>query len=350
MECAMPRSDGVVTTLSVAGAIGLVFVTSAPGHSYQPETHRALSTTAVDRSDLHLILRTQLGVDEGIRFAINGEIVRAWVGIGAHLEDVPPVRSLNHFHSPLKAWADAGGPLGQSSVYWQQNPNQGLVGTWSWPLARQRFFDFLTLPSPAARAQALADTARALGQVMHVVQDAASPAHAREDPHLVHEGYEARIEALLGLPSNLPAASIFTTTGDPRAPVPVARLIDSDAYRGTVQTYATGAQAGLAEYTSGGYVSDDTIFRGFTLPRRESLGPAVFDPPADTPGARRYFPKATDGDTVSHFVAEGALYERLLFRGQLVGGFMLDDKVYEDYAARLIPRAVGYSAGLLNYF
>ena len=60
--------------------------------------------------------------------------------------------------------------------------------------------------------------------------------------------------------------------------------------------------------------------------------------------------KTTDGDTVSHFVAEGALYERLLSRGQLVGGFMLDDKVYEDYAARLIPRAVGYSAGLLNYF
>ncbi len=97
-------------------------------------------------------------------------------------------------------------------------------------------------------------------------------------------------------------------------------------------------------------MSDDTIFLGFALPRRESLGPAVFDPPADTPGARRYFPKTTDGDTVSHFVAEGALYERLLFRGQLVGGFMLDDKVYEDYAARLIPRAVGYSAGLLNYF
>jgi hypothetical protein len=117
-----------------------------------------------------------------------------------------------------------------------------------------------------------------------------------------------------------------------------------------VPSYSVGADAGLAEYTSGGYVSDDTIFLGFALPRRESLGPAVFDPPADTPGARRYFPKTTDGDTVSHFVAEGALYERLLFRGQLVGGFMLDDKVYEDYAARLIPRAVGYSAGLLNYF
>src|SRR5262249_44046089 len=74
------------------------------------------------------------------------------------------------------------------------------------------------------------------------------------------------------------------------------------------------------------------------------------DPPADTPGARRYFPKTVDGDAIGHFVAEGALYERPAFRGQLVGGFVLDDKVYEDYAARLIPHAVGYSAGLLNYF
>jgi hypothetical protein len=200
---------------------------------------------------------------------------------------------------------------------------------------------------------------------MHMVQDAASPAHTREDPHLIHDGYEARIEelrmsrdaalrsrfqAFLDASSTLPSTSIFTPTGDPRAPVPVARLVDSDRYAGTVPSYSVGADVGMAEYTSGGYVSDDTIFLGFALPRRESLGPAVFDPPADTPGARRYFPKTTDGDTVSHFVAEGALYERLLFRGQLVGGFMLDDKVYEDYAARLLPRAVGYSAALLNYF
>jgi hypothetical protein len=365
MEFAMARPGRVLTTISVAGVIGLVLGMVEAVHSYQPETHRAISTTAVDRSNLDLILKTQFGVDEGIRFAINGEIVRAWIGIGANLEDAPPVRSLNHFHSPLRPWADAGGPLGQSSVYWQQNPNQGLGGTWSWPVARQRLLDFLTLPGPAAREQALADTARALGQVIHLVQDAASPAHTREDPHLIHDGYEARIEelrasldatlrsrfaSLLAAPSTLPATSIFTSTGDPQAPGPVARLIDSDGYRGTVQTYAIGAQAGLSEYTSGGYVSDDTIFLGFALPRRESLGPATFDPPVDTPGARRYFPKTTDGDTIAHFVAEGALYERLLFRGQLVGGFILDDRVYEDYAAQLIPRAVGYSAGLLDYF
>ncbi len=354
-----------VVTVSAAGVLGLLLGIIEPARSYAPGTHAEIGATAVDRSNLDAILKTQYGVDRGSTFAINGQTVQGWIAIGATREDFPEVRSLNHFHSPLKPWADAGGPLGQSSVYWQQNPNQGLGGTWSWPVARQRLFDFLTLPGPAAREQALADTARALGQVMHLVQDAASPAHTREDPHLIHDGYEARIEelrvsldatlrsrfaALLAAPSTLTATTVFTSTGDPRAPVPVARLIDGDGYRGTVQTYATGAQAGLAEYTSGGYVSDDTIFLGFALPRRESLGPATFDPPVDTPGARRYFPKTTDGDVITHFVAEGALYERLLFRGQLVGGFILDDRVYEDYAAQLIPRAVGYSAGLLDYF
>lgn len=31
-------------------------------------------------------------------------------------------------------------------------------------------------------------------------------------------------------------------------------------------------------------------------------------------------------------------------------GFVLDSRVYEDYAALLLPRAIGYSAGLLDYF
>jgi hypothetical protein len=356
--------DRFVPTATVAGVLGLLFGMTEPALSYAPGTHTEIGGVAVDRSNVDSTLKTQYRVDLGAAFAINGRTIQAWIALGATREDFPGIRSLNHFHSPLKPWG-ASGLLGQSSVYWQQNPEQGLGGTWSWPVARQRLFEFLTLPTPPAREQALADTARALGQVMHMVQDAASPAHTREDPHLIHDGYEARVEelrvsrepglrsrfqAFLDAPSTLPSTSIFTATGDPRAPVPAARLVDSDRYAGTVQSYSVGAEAGMAEYTSGGYVSDDTIFLGFALPRRESLGPAVFDPPADTPGARRYFPKTSDGDTVGHFVAEGALYERLLFRGQLVGGFILDDKVYEDYAARLIPRAVGYSAGLLNYF
>ena len=349
----------------VASAYAVVLTAAAPAESYAPFTHTELGLIAVDRSNLDTILRSRYDVEGGTSLVIGGQPIRRWVSIGATREDSPPFRSLNHFHNPLVPWADAGGLLGQSSVYWQQSVDQGAGGAWSGPIARQRLYDFLTSPSPAAREQALADTARALGQVMHMIQDAASPPHTRDDPHLIHDGYEARIEelrtsaeagsrarfdALLARPSFAPGSDIFTLTDDPRAPAPIARLIDSDSYRGNVSSYSTGALAGLTEYTNGGYLSDDTIFLGFPLPRRESLGAPIFDPEAGTPGARRYFPKERDGDTIPHFVAEGALYERLLFWGQLLGGFILDDRVYEDYAAQLVPRAVGYSAGLLDYF
>jgi hypothetical protein len=351
---------------AAACSLGLLLALGGPAMSYAPGTHAEIGAFAVDRSSLDSVLKTQYRIDLGATTVVAGQSIRTWIATGATREDFPEIRSLNHFHSPLRPWASAGGLLGQSSIYWQQNPEQGFGGTWSWPIARQRLFEFLTLPTPAAREQALADTARALGHAMHVVQDAASPAHTREDPHLLHDGYEARIEelrssrdaalrsrfqAFLDTASTMPSTAIVSATGDARAPAPVARLIDSDRYAGTVPSYSVGADIGVAEYTSGGYVSDDTIFvGGFALPRRESLGAPLFDPPAGTPGARRYFPKTTDGDAIAHFVAEGALYERLLFRGQLVGGFVLDDRVYEDYGARLIPRAVGYSAGLLDYF
>jgi hypothetical protein len=349
----------------VVTALGGLLLAAGPVEPYAPMTHAELGAIAVDRSEFDSMLKGRYGIDRGASLAVAGQALRTWVAIGAAREDAPPIRSLNHFHNPLLPWADAGGLLGQSSVYWQQSPDQGAGGTWSWPVARQRLYDFLTLPSPAAREQALADTARALGQVMHMIQDAASPAHTRDDPHMIHDGYEARIEelrasadtglrarfdALLARAASLPGSGIFTLTDDPRAPAPIARLIDRDSYTGTVSTYTTGALAGLAEYTNGGYVSDDTIFLDFALPRRESLGSPIFDPGADTPRAKRYFPKDRDGDAIAHFVAEGALYERLLSRGQLLGGFILDDKVYEDYAAQLVPRAVGYSAGLLDYF
>ena len=361
----MTRPAQFALTAAATALLGLLLGIFEPAQSYAPATHGEIGGVAVDRSDLDSVLKARYAIEPGIALAINGQTVRTWVTIGAAREDVPDVRSLNHFHNPLKLWPDAGGLFGQSSVRFQQNPDQGPGGTWSWPVARRRFYDFLTLPSPKARQEALSDTARALGQTMHMTQDATSPAHTRDDPHLFHDGYEARIEelrtsddtslrarfeALLTAPSLLPAPAIFASVDDAQAPAPIARLIDNEKYTGSLQSYSVSAQTGVAEYTNGGYVSDDTIFLGFALPRRESLGPAVFDPSAGSPGARRYFPKTGEGDPIDHFVAEGALYERLLFRGQLVGGFVLDDKIYEDYAAQLLPRAVGYSAGLLNYF
>jgi hypothetical protein len=64
--------------------------------------------------------------------------------------------------------------------------------------------------------------------------------------------------------------------------------------------------------------------------------------------------KNADGETIQHFVKTSALtkwYYKILGEGTLFyETFYRDEKCHEDYAQKLIPRAVCYSAGLLDYF
>jgi hypothetical protein len=356
------RSAVGVRALAVLSALGM----ARPAPAYEPATHFEIGARAVDVSSVDRVLKDQLGLlagKERVLRAASGQqlTLRDWIAVGSYLEDDPPRRAINHFHNPLRAWPDAGLSItliGQSSIHWQQNPSQGAGGTWTWPIARARFHDFLTGAGQAQRDAALADVARALGNMAHLIQDATSPPHTRNDAHLIHDGYEATMERfrvdergrwvdILFQPPVLADPAIFTPTGDDRAPAQIARLIDSDT---AGQPAGNAATIGNAEYTNGGYVSDDTIFTDFAFPRVAALGTGFFEPAQGQPGARRYFPKVADGDPVSHFVAEGTLWERLQFSGQLAGGFILDDRTYEAAARRLVPRAVGYSAALIDRF
>ena len=131
----------------------------------------------------------------------------------------------------------------------------------------------------------------------------------------------------------------------------IRRVDDNDSF-----TYSlTLPNLGVAEYTNGNFLSRGTIFRDFDLPRPTSLEPTPF---AEAEGARfrTYFSKVTEGEAVPHFVAVGALQRKLREALQVdrdevpAGGWVLEDRVHRDYAARLIPRAVGFSAALLDYF
>jgi hypothetical protein len=102
----------------------------------------------------------------------------------------------------------------------------------------------------------------------------------------------------------------------------------------------------MAEYTNSNFLSRDTIFKNFTFPRIESLdliNPLIL-------GNRRYYTKIADGEMGFFLAAEGSFTDRLLSLSWFDKGFMLDPLVTLDYAAKLFPRAVGYSAGLIDYF
>ena len=361
--------------------------------AYDVETHRVLAERATDISSLAGVLELELGLKEGLRTEFLGRSVQRWIQDGARFEDEPFRRVLNHFHNPLKPWNQAGlrvgFQLGQSSVLWQQNSNQDSSsvfvplplktggGNWSWQDARRHYLNALVRPrkedrqNEPGRDTAFADTFRALGQVTHLVQDATVPAHVRNDPHLSfrildvpipvnpdwYEDWAERnrdkVSKFINLEPVKPPISIFRPTGDSQVPVPIARLIDNDKFQDGDFSVLLNPDLGTAEYTNGNFLSRNRIFGSFTLPRTSSLD---FDNPIVKPVGtkwRRYFSKVREGEAVEHFVAESMLFRSLRIASTAPppsGGWMMDDRIQEDYASKLLPRAVGYSAGLLDYF
>lgn len=362
--------------------IGLILAAAADVSAFKIDTHVILNDRAVTVSNLDNYLKEQLGIEAGLEKVFKGTSVRDWVKFGGEAEDEllsleflgAAFRSRQHFHNPLLSWDQAGlagrclvlVPLsGKASVRWAQDPNQGLSGQAAWADARQAFLQALTLPSKAERDTAFAQTFQILGQQMHLVADLAAPAHTRNDPHCLADGFEAWVSqsdnqsfigGLLSRPPIPPDLSIFTLgvpISDPIAKVPIARLWDTDQYKlpGPTPAVTLSPTIGLAEYSNANFFSDGTVFSAdqFPFPASTSVELGPPEPEPKTGELRRYFKKVRDGELIDHLAVPSALYEFLpeALKDQEKG---LDDKVFQDYAAKLLPRAVGYSAALLDYF
>jgi hypothetical protein len=224
---------------------------------------------------------------------------------------------------------------------------------------------------------------------MHVVQDASVPAHTRNDPHLhlkvgsvvlYHDpdAYEGWVDDLAARPDEFAdristwspvhpsegvygVAAILSRVDRTSAPVPVSALIDSGQYVGSnpdvTATPGDGLPVvGLAEYSNANFFSKDTtalndagILRSFPHPAPDALVLGPPTPVGDSGPLRRYFAKMGAGDRIDYLAVPSALYEFLpdALKDRQVG---LDAKVLEHYAEKLLPRAVGYSAALLDYF
>src|SRR5216683_358814 len=397
----------------VAVACGLLLALVGTGESYEIDVHEALSQTAVDRAEkLEVILRDELNLSAGRLTRFSGERARTWVGLGSRQEDVPGLRVFNHFHNPLLPPQDAGLrttflgltiATGQSSVLWLQNPAQAtypvtLLGfpfasggeDRPWQRARREYLQALMGETTGERDQAFRETFLGLGHVMHLIQDATVPAHVRNDPHptktfrlgqpdevripIDSDPYEDWVMHTLRLrrslfdeladgtpPGGMPDLSAFNFSDAPvaGATLPITRLIDTGTYRNASNPagLADTALVGIAEYTNGNYLSKDTVFQRFAHPAVGSLGarsaePDLFVAQPDG-GFRQYFAKETAGAPVRPFVTEGPLHQSLQAATGLppgFGGWFLDDKIHEAYARKLLPRAVGYSTALLDYF
>lgn len=118
---------------------------------------------------------------------------------------------------------------------------------------------------------------------------------------------------------------------------------------------------GLSEYTQINFFSRYSIFASDFLYPREADCEYITEPPNNfISDERKYLSTGTShpGEQVKYLATVGYLEyfnETMLdYAGpQLepeLSYLTFDDKCFEDYAKKLIPRAIGYSADLLDYF
>ena len=350
------------------------------GHALEKSTHGAMNRYIAENTvrafSLDRHLKDQLGFSNGKDETFNNRKVFEWLDYGGWKEDEPLYRSFRHYHNPLQTWDKAGlkrSAGGRSSIIWAQSTDQSW-GHYAWQDARVDFYFALTSKDRATREAFFADLFRGLGQQMHLIEDASVPLHTRDDVHIFYS-YEDWVQDFR---ENNPDIfnswmskaqtydqSIFDFPSNPLAPIPIARITDTDQYTGADSDIdmTVSSAIGLAEYSNANFFSQDTIFdEDFPFPRRESVAIAEYeieDPrdPSQTV-TRQYYHKVRHGETGYRLATVGFLNDFIPADLQGLPDAVtdydyekpaLDEHVYRDYAERLIPRAVGYSAGLLQY-
>lgn len=329
-------------------------------------THKDLSEKAAEHSVLSLTkgdYLKKLGLEKGLgeEFTFNGttKTVKEWFGHGSIEEDAVSLAGapfFHHFHDPLLPWDQAGLSIiynWQSSLLWAQNKDND----WSWPRVREYYYQALTSSADVDRQAYFAKTFKGLGHIIHLIQDAAQPAHVRNDPHPLDDiGIVPQLEywakkdyRTVESFASTPIFPAFSPNLAPSGYVPITPLWDTNRYEKGISPAATlSPDIGLTEFTQANFLSDDTVFSNYPYP--SIPGSELW---TDTANNRLYLKKLQEGVPVQHLAAVSWLYfYRLRYFPQYdkylpVG---LDDRCHYDYASHLIPRAVGYSAALINYF
>ena len=144
-----------------------------------PEITRRVLRNKLD--DIQVYLEATLGLTNGIMETFNGDTLLDIIVSGSDTEDGfgGISRANNHFYNPLSGGSGLldFGFSGESNLEWAQDHNN----EYSWPRAREYYYQALTEADNQVRSQKFALAFRSLGQVMHLIQDMAVPAHTRND-------------------------------------------------------------------------------------------------------------------------------------------------------------------------
>ncbi|MBW1911368.1 MAG: hypothetical protein JRJ11_17805 [Deltaproteobacteria bacterium] len=388
--------------------ISVVFIGDASSWEGVP-THKDLTGYAAENSVLHKDKGDYLknfgfeaGLEEPLTWGDGTKWVKKWLQEGSALEDAGNIfqiisfngRFMNHFHNPLKDWESnelAGLDdlvlsfhcTGESSLLWAQDGGNQLNfpgGDWSWQQTRDYYYLALTSNTEAERQENFAKTFRGLGHQLHIIQDAAVPAHVRNDAHpfkrnvmggwLIEPWAIKNHVYIKSLAAGLPIFPDIALDTSYQTLVPITQFIDTigeNKYDGS--NPSTSLSIGLSEYTNANFLSDDTIFTEdypiddrhyFPYPKRSStniqeyinktLYPDIIISEDGIEEFAVHIMKERDGEIGFRLLKAGyhtndipgepgALYYKT---------FYLDEKCHEDYAAKLIPRACRLFGGAIG--
>jgi len=91
--------------------IFIVSLTFGNAFSFDNEkTHRRLTDKAITYTQIDNILKNNLGLQNGVNEYLQNRKIIDWLKQDSFLEDEPPCRASNHFHSPLNSlsWTESG--------------------------------------------------------------------------------------------------------------------------------------------------------------------------------------------------------------------------------------------------
>lgn len=263
----------------------------------------------------------------------------------------------------------------------------------TWPSARVFQHGALTLEGKWYRERCIAKMLFELGHVLHLNQDKSQPDHVRNDNHANEshryiENYGHRCLAMVETNANLRAAlfslrqrgwGYWRTNGF----VKLLDFWDRGKYtNGLAVVLAADAgggadmKLGLAEFSNGNYLGEDATYpeylkvtnvHRFPFPSRNSSttwnqvsrdllsGRDTTQYRDGSTGNRIYLRKSADGVVVPHhsvltYLDTVTLGSSPGFSRTMGPPGINDERVLYDYHTNLIPKAVEYSAGILDYF
>lgn len=263
----------------------------------------------------------------------------------------------------------------------------------TWPDARDHQYAALTSATKASRDENLALMLYTLGHILHLNQDLSQPEHTRNDAHpnnrhIENYGFETYLQNAWRSAEN--RASLFPLR--PRGWdywrangfIKLVDFWDRNLYKGNAKALdddaiaVPGAKLGLAEFSNGNFLGEDAIYAEYFKPGDKHHFPfpsrntsTQYSPswqiavsPVEnsflkdgSPIRRVHLKKVADGFKLSRHSVLGYLDvirmtspESIRAERTLYTPSINDPTVLDEYHSILIPKAIEYSAGILDYF